>query len=258
MADFNAGFSLGKWLEPWAKARAFFQAHFLESPNGKIRSGQYQMAMWTSFLFILVTGLYAFSFVGMTPIWTHPTANLVVWVIVLGVPLAIYALTFFLADMLVSLQHIASDIADVMTPGERLEPAYAARRTAYFLDAATPRDRKLIYVHFWSLVVVFFYGAIYLLRWYTEYHRLGATDDLSNGYAIVQWQHFLFMTTVLCALVVFTSVRGLGAYHSVFGTSMWSAGHFLSRFLTNGATATAGRMCSNTYSLNSNVGIKVD
>jgi hypothetical protein len=249
MADIDVAASLGGWREPWEKARVYFQTHFLESTN-KIRSGQFQMAAWTSFLFILVTGLYAFSFVGMTPIWTHPTANLLVWLIVLGVPLLIYTLTFFLADMIVSLQHIASDVLGIMTPGEKLAPAYEARRNAYFLDAATPKDRKAIYAHFWSLIVVFFYGAIYLLRWYTEYHRLGSTDELSNGYAIVQWQSFLFMMTAMCAVVVFTTVRGLGAYHSVFGTSMWSAGHFLSKYLKG--TASSFGTKSSVYSLSSN------
>lgn len=255
MADFNAAVSLGGWREPWEKARVYFQTHFLES-NGKIRNGQFQLAAWTSFLYVVVTGLYAFSFVGMTSIWTHPTANLVVWLIALGVPLLIYTLTFFLPDMIVSLQHIASDVVGFMTPGEKLEPVYAARRTAYFLDAATPKDRKAIYMHFWSLIVVFFYGAIYLLRWHTEYHRLGATDELSNGYAIVQWQSLLFMMTAMCAIVVFTSVRGLGAYHSVFGTSMWSAGHFLSKYLSGNGAATGAKL--NTFSLSLNPDRKLD
>ena len=258
MADISVAGSLEGWREPWEKARVYFQTHFLDS-NNKIRSGQFQMAAWTSLLFIVVTGLYAFSFVGMTPIWIHPTANLVVWVIVLGVPLLIYTLTFFLADMIVSLQHIASDLLSVMTPGEKMDAPYNAIRNGYFLDAATPKDRKAIYAHFWSLIVVFFYGAIYLLRWHTEYHRLGSTDELSNGYAIVQWQSFLFMMTAMCAVVVFTSIRGLGAYHSVFGTSMWSAGHFLSRYLSNNtASALSVKSIGNAYNLSLSLNAKVD
>lgn len=209
----------------------FFTTHFAGRMGGAIvHSWQYNMALITSSLFAIVLALYAMQFVGFIVVWDHPIANTLVWTILLGPVVLAYFFTFYLRDILVNMNHLASDLADVATPGNG-DPYITPMTKAHFLSAALPAERKAIYLHMWTLMAAFFYGAGYLIVWWFNYHTYVAPSHLSNGYLIVEWGNFLMMQALFFLLVVYTSFDALSAYHRTYSGTMWSATRLISSYL---------------------------